>query len=408
MSTPHVCCQRHIAVDMWGVRPLTGIFRYGISILRQLVEQTKWTFVVFGSTENQDELARWLNGFDRVTLDIVQETRKILRDSSALQYKLESGKFDLYYTPEYLIHANCCLPAVVTIHDLIRLEHPELTFSDADVTRLYGRDELNRLYQRTQELHSLPSTSLNGKSVFLDWFEAETLNSIQTASAVATPSQVSLKKIMTFFPQAAGKLFEIAGGVDSTNFFPRGESEVIETLRRMGLPENFLLFVGGSVRQHKQTSLLAEILTAALNIDSTSSLVIVAHGDLDDKQMIPLRGYITDGQAQCVGPLSDDELACLYSAARATVIISASEGYCLPARESLACGTQVLAPSTLDVLSDLPADAVVRYDRDSIEPALKILYQGQLFPRTQFAWDGHFDWISPARALADILCRAVK
>jgi glycosyltransferase involved in cell wall biosynthesis len=114
-------------------------------------------------------------------------------------------------------------------------------------------------------------------------------------------------------------------------FTPRDPTAVRE---RFGLPEDYLLWVGGL--EHPDPRKRVGELAAA---PRTLPLVLAGpHGawarELPD---VHLTGHVTD-----------DELAALYSGARALVFPSDDEGFGLPPVEALACGTPVVA-------ADVPA-----------------------------------------------------
>jgi alpha-1,3-rhamnosyl/mannosyltransferase len=123
-------------------------------------------------------------------------------------------------------------------------------------------------------------------------------------------------------------------------FTPRPTAEVAAARARHGIPEDYLLWVGGLLHPDPRKRVAA--LAAA---PRTLSLVLVGKThqwarELDDVLLTDL--------------ISDDELAALYTGARALVFPSDEEGFGLPPVEALACGTPVVAcdvPGVRDVLT---------------------------------------------------------
>jgi glycosyltransferase involved in cell wall biosynthesis len=122
---------------------------------------------------------------------------------------------------------------------------------------------------------------------------------------------------------------------------PRCEDEVRAVRQRLGLPDKYLLWVGGMTHPDPRKR-----VAALARARRTMPLVLVgpagrwAH-ELPDVTL--------------TGALSDDELAAIYSGAHALVFPSEDEGFGLPPVEALACGTPVVAcdvPALREVLGE--------------------------------------------------------
>jgi glycosyltransferase involved in cell wall biosynthesis len=124
-------------------------------------------------------------------------------------------------------------------------------------------------------------------------------------------------------------------------FHPRSPEEVARVRARHGLPEQYLVWVGGL--RHPDPRKRVAALT-----ETPRELPLVLVGDpgqwareLDDVIL--------------TGAVSDDELAAIYTGAHALVFPSDDEGFGLPTVEALACGTPVVAcdlPALREVLGD--------------------------------------------------------
>jgi glycosyltransferase involved in cell wall biosynthesis len=111
--------------------------------------------------------------------------------------------------------------------------------------------------------------------------------------------------------------------------YPREPDEIAAVRARFGLPEEYLLWVGGLLHPEPRKRVAA--LAAA-----PRRMPLVLAG--------PARPWAYElPDVTITGQVSDDVLAALYSGAHALVFPSDDEGFGLPAVEALACGTPVVA-----------------------------------------------------------------
>jgi glycosyltransferase involved in cell wall biosynthesis len=136
--------------------------------------------------------------------------------------------------------------------------------------------------------------------------------------------------------------------------YPRQDAEIAIVRKRYGLPADYLLWVGGL--QHPEPRKRVAALAQA-----PRELPLVLVG--------PAREWAYElPDVTLTGRVSDDELAAIYSAARALVFPSDDEGFGLPTVEALACGTPVVAcdtPAVREVLGDR-ATFVARGDMEGL------------------------------------------
>jgi glycosyltransferase involved in cell wall biosynthesis len=116
---------------------------------------------------------------------------------------------------------------------------------------------------------------------------------------------------------------------------------VAQTRQRYGLPEEYLLWVG-RLSHPDPRKRVADLASAPRNLP----LVLVGSTSRWAEELpgVTLTGHVPD-----------DDLAAIYTGARALVFPSDDEGFGLPAVEALACGTPVVAcdvPALREVLAD--------------------------------------------------------
>jgi glycosyltransferase involved in cell wall biosynthesis len=121
--------------------------------------------------------------------------------------------------------------------------------------------------------------------------------------------------------------------------YPRGAEEVAAVRARYGLPERYLLWVGGMLHPERRKR-VAELAQAP------RGMPLVLAG--------PTRPWAHElPDVTLTGQVADDELAAIYTGAHALVFPSDDEGFGLPTIEALACGTPVVAcdvPALREVL----------------------------------------------------------
>jgi glycosyltransferase involved in cell wall biosynthesis len=122
---------------------------------------------------------------------------------------------------------------------------------------------------------------------------------------------------------------------------PRPPAEIAAVRERHGLPPEYLVWVGGM--EHPDPRKRVAALAAA---PRDLPLVLVGPTRHWARQLedVTLTGWVPD-----------EELAAIYSGARALVFPSDDEGFGLPTVEALACGTPVVAcdvPALREVLGD--------------------------------------------------------
>jgi len=167
----------------------------------------------------------------------------------------------------------------------------------------------------------------------------------------------------------------------------RDGDEIAAARERHGLPGQYLVWVGGL-----QTPDPRKRVAALARAPRELPLVLVgatkpwAH-ELPD---VTLTGYVCD-----------DELAAIYSGARALVFPSDDEGFGLPTVEALACGTPVVA-SDLPVLREVLGDRATFVARDDLAGLLAAGAAARRPAPAPPAWT----WLDAARATWEVYAQA--
>jgi glycosyltransferase involved in cell wall biosynthesis len=262
-----------------------------------------------------------------------------------------SANIDLVHYPFFDSFLNTLpifksLPTVVTIHDLIPWEYPEI----------YPAGLRGGINAQLQKL------------------------SLLSVSRVITDSHASLKAVLrlTSVPHSRLRLVYLAA---DPVFKPVTDTALLgRVAKKYALPEKFILFVG-DINWNKNLSGLA---SAA--IESGYPLVIVgkqakqaesmnsAHAE--HRHLPELLKQLKNPLIHRLGFVPDQDLVCLYSLATIYSQPSFAEGFGLPVLEAMACGTPVACSNTHS-LPEIAGESAVYFNpylSEEIVSSLKSLW----------------------------------
>jgi len=258
--------------------------------------------------------------------DIWSMTRSVLRH-----------KVDVFFFPTMYSYFPVLnrVKVVVTLHDMIADNYPELTFSNSRSRYFWG------LKQRL---------------------------AISQASLIATVSEYSKSQIVEQFNLPTSRLRVISEAAQPIFRVTEPGRKRTEVLERYGLGSEgkFLLYVGG-ISPHKNLSILIDAFHKIRSTSPDVKLVLV--GDYKDDPFLSaypaLRSQVNDldlaGSVIFTGFVPDVDLVEMYNAATLLVLPSLDEGFGLPAVEGMACGTPV-ASSDRGSLPEVLGDAGEFFD----------------------------------------------
>jgi alpha-1,3-rhamnosyl/mannosyltransferase len=236
---------------------------------------------------------------------------------------------DLYHEPNYF-PLRTRLPTVVTVHDLSAVLHPE--WHPPGRVALFERDFLPR---------------------------------VRGFAHVLTVSDAARAEIIRTLNLPPARVTRADNGVRA-GLRPRTAAEITPTLRRLGLPETYLLHVGTLEPRKNLLMLLKAYVALPAELRATCPLVLVGPWGWRFEELA--RYYEAEAKHRNVmhmGYVPEADLPAVYAGARALVFPTRYEGFGMPAAEMLACGGAVLAsdtPSLTEVLGGCgtridPADA---------------------------------------------------
>lgn len=257
---------------------------------------------------------------------------RTLRDIGRMSMAAHRAACDVFFFPTtYTYYPVPGTPVVVTVHDATAERMPGLVFPD---WRAHARWALKQQA------------------------------SIRWADAVVTVSRSAREEVARLLPVRENRLHVVSEAPDPV-FRPIPIVDRGPVLARFGLGpgDRYLLYVGG-ISPHKNLETLVTAFEAVTSCRPNVRLLLV--GDLTDDPFLscvgPLRERVSTSpvgnRITLTGYVEDAALAVLYTSAVATILPSRAEGFGLPAAESSACGTPVVA-SDIPALRELLGDAAL-------------------------------------------------
>ncbi|PPK69803.1 glycosyltransferase family 1 protein [Actinokineospora auranticolor] len=222
--------------------------------------------------------------------------------------ELFAGLTDVAHGTNFVLPATFRAAGVLTVHDLNFLGYP---------------DELSRFDTRLPELVKV---------------------SAHRAGIVCTPTRAVADQVVERLGVSADKVRVTPLGVDPAWFTARPPNQ--DTARRLGLPSEYLLFVGAAGPRKSLDWLLK------------------AHAATPDLPPLVLTGpdhVAGGGRVRATGYLPESDLRTVVAGASALVLPSRDEGFGLPVLEAMACDVPV-------VCTDVPALREVAGDHAHFVP----------------------------------------
>jgi len=245
--------------------------------------------------------------------------RLLLHFRRELIFRKLSQKFDLYHETGFFPFV-CKIPVVFTLHDL--------------------------------SLMRFPSWHPKERVFYFNFFFNRRLNIV---THIMTVSYFIRHEISYYLNWPLNSISVIYPGYNAFLFYPRPRNEIKKVCQKYNILTEYYLFVGtGDPR--KNFSLLQR---AAGKLKYP--LVTVGWSGWHSFQQ--------SSKILATGYLSDEDLACLYSGARALIFPSLYEGFGLPPLEAMACGCPVvLAPCAS--LPEVGGEAAIYLENPQDESSL--------------------------------------
>lgn len=368
-----------IAFDMRTTHQ-SGIYRYGTSLLRNMGSLLPGVNIHLFVLHRPGALHLLLEDIKPASDDMefieVGDDYGFIRDSAWLRNWLIREGVDLYFSAHYLVDPDLPVPFVYTIHDLIRIKYPAFSYTDRSFIDKFGVEEFGRMKSKLYGLRtSIPDTILGQakRGVFHDYFLFSNYYLKEKCRHIVTVSNAVKQDLINALDVPDFRVSVIPNAINPATFFPRPGACISSALRMYNLPRNYCIYVGTG-HPHKRLDWLIEALARhKASLPAASRLVMVGgHYDLNPNLHNLITAHGLNDFICFTGRVSDQELSCLYSGAKALVVSSIDEGFCLPAVEALSCGTEVVVPD-IDVFREVVGSCGHFYAVDNGDALVKTI-----------------------------------
>lgn len=321
----------------------TGVATYTKLLVSALLKEAKEDrFVLFGSSlRNQKPMRDFFKSFgkENVKKKFYLFPPKLLEFlwNGVHVFPIENliGEVDVFHSSDWLEPPTKNAKKVTTVHDLTVFKYSE-TFSPR------GGHDIVRNQKR-----KLFFTKRDGDKII----------------AVSETTKKDLMEILKIPERKIKVIYEAA----DPSFSPREPEKIKEVRDKFKIKGEYLLCVG--TREPRKN--LERILSAFAEIvraNQDLSLVIVGKYGWGEDKFSKGNPSAKEGMTniKILGFVEKDELAALYSGARAFVYPSLYEGFGLPVLEAMACGCPVIT-SNLGSMKEISGKAALLVEPESID-----------------------------------------
>lgn len=282
-----------------------------------------------------DEIKLVLLQFSNGQSGINNRIKRIILENFYFLYLLRKSNFNLYHSPNYVLPFFINSPSVLTIHDLITLDYPELCQNESV---LYFK-------------HLLPL-------------------SIAKATKIIAVSNTVKNDILKHFNIPPSKIEVIFHGINPIFKFTINKS----VYSKYQLPEKYILFVGNIEPKKNIERLILAFELLKKNKEINHKLVIVGKKGWKYRHIFnTISNLAFENEIILTGYVSEDDLPAIYSQADLFAFPSLYEGFGIPPLEAMACETPVLV-SNKGALPEITGNTCLQVDPYNIQAISKGMY----------------------------------
>lgn len=243
-----------------------------------------------------------------------------------------AGRTDLMFYPSFVVQPQQHGLAVVTVHDLIPITHPE--FCETQIIR---------------------------------HFAALVPPSLRRADAIIVASRYSADAVMNVLGVERQRIHVVANGIHERFHAVANDKDDLATVRRYGLEGPYVLFVGSHEPRKNLPRLVRAYGAMKPELRRRYRLVLAGKGSWDEQAIATaIEDLPSDSRVARLGHVAASDLPALYRGARAFCFPSLVEGFGIPPLEAMASGCPVLA-ADIPALREVLGDAAMFADPFSVD-----------------------------------------
>ncbi len=290
-----------------------------------------------------------------------------------LARRVDFTAYDLFHSPHYTLPFGIRIPTVVTIHDLIHIEHPERVYYPF-IARNLIRSAVNR------------------------------------ASAVIAVSEDTKRALAECIGASGDNISVIPNAIPDWMTRTEASEETRSVITDLSGDAPYFVAVLSNLKPHKGVEELLQgyaSLRARMSIEKPSlacpQLLLVGHGAQTLKERYGSLSLQTLGDGvSIVGTVSSELLMGLYRRAHGLVVASRAEGFCIPALEAQSVGTRVICTPVPALLEFVANRDFVANDFSSGALAEVLFRAATTLPQTRAFDTSHLERFSRERISAQI------
>jgi glycosyltransferase involved in cell wall biosynthesis len=198
------------------------------------------------------------------------------------------------------------------------------------------------------------------------------LRDVARADRILVPSEHTRRDLLEHLGMSADRVTVTPEAVQRRFAPVRNEGRLSAVRRTYGLPDAFILYVGGYHSARKNISRLLDAYRRFLQQPGTQPVHLVlagargAWGPTYDALQRHLADPVLRDQVVTTDFVADADMPALYSAATMFAYPSLYEGFGLPPLEAMACGTPVVTSGAAS-LGEVVGDAAMRIDPRDVD-----------------------------------------
>jgi glycosyltransferase involved in cell wall biosynthesis len=218
-------------------------------------------------------------------------------------------------------------------------------------------------------IHDMVPLLMRGTSLFPAERFSRILESFQSRKfPIIVPSEATRKDVINLAGIASERIHVVYHGIDHSLFTPEPQPGDAAVLKGLGLRHGEYFLTVGNLEPRKNVRRLVDAYRRARQATGLSAPLVVsglAHKETSDSMELLGADAVSDG-VRYIGYCPEADLPVLYRGARAFFLVSLCEGFGFPVLEAMACGTPVIASDTTS-LGELIGSSGIGVNPESTE-----------------------------------------